>query len=54
MNWATMITGAVLAVTPFYFTATVNGLSMLGAIVMVWGASKVMATRSEADDVPQR
>lgn len=54
MNWAIMITGAVFAVTPFYFTATVNGLSLLGAVVMVWGASRLMSEKSEADDVPRR
>lgn len=37
-----MIVGALLAVVPFHFTLTLNGLSLLGVIVMLYGAGRMV------------
>ena len=41
MNWAIFIAGALLAVIPFHFTLAVNGLSLLGVVIMLWGAGRI-------------
>ena len=41
MKWFTFIAGAVLTVAPFAFTMTVNGLSLLGLVIMLTAAGSL-------------
>lgn len=48
MKWLMMIVGAALAVVPFYWTMTLNGLTLIGVIVMLWGAGLMI--RDDVND----
>jgi len=42
MKWALLIIGFALAVGQFYWTMTINGLTIIGVLLALWGAGLVV------------
>lgn len=48
MKWALIIVGAALAVGQFYWTMTINGLTILGLLILMWGTA--LMVRDDIND----
>lgn len=48
MKWALMISGFLIATVQFYWTMSINGLTIIGVLLALWGAGLLI--RDDVND----